>query len=334
MKQRSKIAPNEENIIPFVPDGDFYFTKGVEAFQKRKFEIAIKWLQKAVDANPTNPLYKCQLSIVYTEIGSYHIANELLNEVLETSGDQYTDCYYLLANNYAHLGLLNDAKKYAESYLDKDPDGDMREDAEHLIDLMMVDEEQEDDDWEFEEEDELLIYQETVFFHMEHQAWDKALPLLEEMMTLFPGRENIRHDYAYTLFFAGYRDDAIDMEYSLLAESPESLSSHINLAVFYHELHREEHKKHINALLNVYPIHEQQKLRIAVTFAQTGVHDEAFKRFRAINEEKVKNHLSYYKWYSITAYKLHMCSKALSIWKKGCRRHTELADESVPWITD
>ncbi|RYG74425.1 hypothetical protein EU245_02135 [Lentibacillus lipolyticus] len=335
MKQNDKATPAKENIIPFIPDGDFYFTKGIEAFQKRKFDIAIKWLRKAIEAEPKNPLYQCQLSIVYTELGSYHLANQLLTEVLEASEGQYTDCYYLLANNYAHLGLLNDAKKYAESYIDKEPNGDLREDAEHLIELTTVDDNQGEDEWEFEEEDELLVYQETVFYHMEHKEWDKALPLLEEMTALFPEHTNINHDYAYALFFAGYENDAVEMEKELLDEYPGSLQSHSNLAVFYHEWDRpEEYHLHAHALMNVYPVHEQQKLRIAVTFAQTGAHEAAYARFRTINEAQVKNHLSYYKWYSIAAYKLGKPSKALSIWERGCRRHAALAEEKGPWGAD
>ncbi|WP_347834692.1 hypothetical protein [Gracilibacillus sp. JCM 18860] len=80
--------PNKtkENVIPFIPEGDFYFSKGVEAYQKRKFELSIKWFQKALSEKPNHPLYQCQLSIVYTEIGSYHLANQLLTDVLAKHG--------------------------------------------------------------------------------------------------------------------------------------------------------------------------------------------------------------------------------------------------------
>src|SRR5699024_3343701 len=98
LKQREK---QQKNIIPFIPEGDFYFTKGIESFQKKKFELAIKWMKKAVEAKPREPLYACQLSIIYTEIGSYHEANQILMDLLQKT--TCVDCYYLLANNYAHL---------------------------------------------------------------------------------------------------------------------------------------------------------------------------------------------------------------------------------------
>ncbi|SFD96172.1 Tetratricopeptide repeat-containing protein [Lentibacillus persicus] len=322
----------DEKIIPFIPDGDFYFTKGAEAFQKDKFETAIKWLRKAIEAEPKNPLYQCQMSIVYTEIGAYHAANQLLNDVLEATNEQYTDCYYLLANNYAHLGLLNEAKKYAKIYLDHSAGGDFRSDAEHLMDLMHIDEEEGSNDWQFDEEDELLIYQETIFRHMEDSEWRKAIPLLEEMLVLFPEHKSIKHDYTYALFFSGHTRDAINMELETLAEEPDSLNSHTNLTMFYYESGRiKDYERHINALSNVYPMHEQQKLRIAVTFARTGAFKWAHARFKQLAKWKLKNHKTYFKWYSITAFQLGEPSKALALWKEGCKRHPQLAEEEGPW---
>ncbi|MBP1947930.1 tetratricopeptide repeat protein [Virgibacillus litoralis] len=327
----NKSDRRQHNVIPFIPDGEFYFTKGVEAFQKRKFNSSIKWLVKAVEMTPKDNLYKCQLSIIYTEVGSYHEANQLLTKVLQSSDGQYTDCYYLLANNYAHLGLLNDAKKYAKSYLDKEPDGDFSDEAEQLLELIDFDED-ENNDWELEEEDELLIYQETIFYHMDNMEWDKAIPLLEEMMTLFPEHKLTKHDYTHALFFSGYKDDAVEMELDILNDQPDSLHSHVNLAVFYYELGRiQEYERHIKGLLNVYPMHEQQKLRIAVTLARTGVYHEAYARFCKLSKSIVKNHLSYYKWYSVTAYKLGEPSKSLSLWEEGCKKHPNLSQEEGPW---
>ncbi|WP_010532148.1 hypothetical protein [Lentibacillus jeotgali] len=331
LQSNNNAQGKKENIIPYIPDGDFYFTKGAEAFGKHKYDIAIKWLRKAIEAAPENPLYQCQMSIVYTEIGAYHAANQLLHEVLQSTADQYTDCYYLLANNYAHLGLLNDAKKYAEIYLDNEENGDFREDAEHLLDLMHSDKE-ESDAWEFDEEDELIVYQEMIFRHLECKEWDKALTLLEEMMVLFPEHKVIKHDYTYALFFSGSIEEAINMELDLLEEQPDSLHSHTNLAMFYYETGRiKEYERHIKGLLNVYPIHEHQKLKIAVTLAATGVYEQAYDRFSKLSKQLVKSHLAYYKWYSIAAYKLGRPSKALSLWEEGCQKHPALADEEGPW---
>ncbi|MEC5425385.1 hypothetical protein QGM71_18040 [Virgibacillus sp. C22-A2] len=329
MHQVKDKVGKDNNVVPFIPEGDFYFTKGVEAFQKRKFDIAIKWLKKAIEAKPDDALYKCQMSIIYTEIGSYHAANQLLTEVLQAS--DYVDCYYLLANNYAHLGLLNDAKKYADTYLEKEPEGDFSEEAKTLLHLIDIGEEDiDDEDWDLEDEDELLIYMETVFYHMEYNEWDKAIPLLEEMMTLFPEHPMAKHDYTQALFFSGYEEKAVQIELDALKDDPNSLYSHTNLALFNYQ-QKKEYEKNVQALLNVYPIHEQQKLRIAVTLAKTGYIQEAHDRFRTLRKGSVKSHPSFYRWYSYTLYYAGAPEKAQLIWEEGCRKHLKLTNEGIPW---
>ncbi|SHF85262.1 tetratricopeptide repeat protein [Ornithinibacillus halophilus] len=321
------------NLIPFIPDGDFYFTKGVEAFQKRKFEIALKWMNKAVEAKPRNPLFLCQLSVIYTEIGSYHKANQLLTQVLQSSGEDYVDSYYLLANNYAHLGLLNDAKKYADLYLEKDPDGDFVEEANDLLTLIDMDED-DDEDWGplIDDEDELLVYQETAFYHLEHEEWDKAIMVLEEMLTLFPDYHIAKHEYAFAIFNANRQEEALEMEIDLLEELPNNLNSRTNLALFYYLLDAKEvSNQFLQGLEHVYPIHEQQKLRLAITFARTENYQEAYKRFRLLDKSKVKGHISYYQWYSVAAYHIGEGSKAETIWKEGCKNHPTLPNKVEPW---
>ncbi|MEW9675916.1 tetratricopeptide repeat protein [Lentibacillus sp. L22] len=332
MQQLKNITKSEQdNILPFIPEGDFYFMKGVEAFRRRKFDLSLKWLQKAVEQEPEEPLYQCQMSIVYTEIGAYDKANQVLTDVLQFTREAYTDCYYLLANNYAHLGLLQDAKKYARSYLDSEPDGDFSEDAKSLLEILDIDED--DGEWALEEEDELLIYQETVFYHMENQEWEKALPLLEEMVTLFPEYTAVHHDYAQALFYSGSPKRAIQLEHDLLDKEPNSLISRCNLAIFYYAYNqRSEGEKYVQALLNIYPVQEQQKLRIAVTLASVGLYSDATARFRLLKKGIVKNHPSYYRWYSTALFKSGNAAKALELWKEGCKKHPKLAYEDVQWM--
>ncbi|RLL46626.1 hypothetical protein D8M04_05315 [Oceanobacillus piezotolerans] len=324
---RKKKEPT--NIIPFIPDGDFYFTKGVEAFQNRKFDLAIKWMKKAIDAKPKEPLFQCQMSVIYTEIGAYHAANQVLTEVLQNSN--YIDCYYLIANNYAHLGLLNDARKYAMSYLEKEPEGDFSEDAKSLLEVIEYDDD-EDNEFTLDDEDDLLIYQETAFFHMENQEWEEAIPVLEELMSLFPDYMMAKHDYCQALFFSGNQEKAIEQQLQLLEVEPLSLYSHANLAIFYYETgDLDAYQAHIGVLENIYPMHEQQKLRLAVTFARTGNYQAAYQRFLKLGKGSVKNHPSFFRWYSISAYQVGEPSKALELWQEGCKRHPLLGQESGPW---
>ena len=329
----STAAQENTNIIPFLPSGNFYFTHGIQAFQKRRFNVAVKWLKKAIEAAPDEPLYTCQLSVVYTEIGSYHAANQLLTEVLARFGKEYVDCYYLMANNYAHLGLLSDAKKYAETYLEQSEDGEFEEASKQLLEMLeSVDEEEDDDEWAFDDEDDLLIYQETAFYHLEHEEWEQALSLLQEMMQLFPDFQMAKHKYAYALFMNGDQQEAIEIEQEWLKNEPENIHSHVNLAAFLiMQGNREEALLHIQLLRNVYPMHSQQKLAVAETLARAGFYEEAVDRFHNLKDRQVTRRRVYYKWYSISVYHTGNPSKALELWEKGCQQFPSLSKEEGPW---
>lgn len=319
-----------KKVLPFALDGDFCFTKGVKAFKKSKFELAAKWIKRAIEVEPEEPLYQCQLSIIYTEIGLYHRANELLIGVLKNSKYHYPDCYYLLANNYAHLGLLNEARKNALQYLEECPDGDVSEEAKDLLELINIEDEDDLDSLDIEEEDELLVYQETAFRHMEYMEWDKALPVLEEMLMLFPQHTLTTHDYSQALFNLGSKEEAIERENNNLNNNPNDLYSHMNLAVFYYEIGEKELAEAcIEPLLHLYPMLEQQKLRIAVTLAKTNYLTEAKIRFRKLKSSFVKSHPSYYRWYAFCLTQLAEEEHAKSLWAEGLKRHPELAAEKV-----
>lgn len=328
----TKLTETEKNIIPFIPDGDFYFSKGVEAYKKRKFDLSLKWFKKAISEKPNNPLYNCQASIVYTEIGAYHLANQLLTNVLTHHGEDYIDCYYLMANNYAHLGLMQDAIKYAEKYMEKEPNGELYPDAEALVDILQW-EEEESDDWALEEEDELLMHQETAFYHLEREEWEEAIAVLEEMIALFPEFTQARHEYHYALFFNGEMEEAVTREEKYLEEHPGELFSYMNLAVFYyHKDDQEKLQSIVAALNNIYPIHSQQKLRLAVTFAQIGLYDKAYTRFSMLHKTLLKGHPSYYRWFSTCLYYTGKEKRAETLWEEGCKRHSILSVQPPSWL--
>ncbi|SES70059.1 Tetratricopeptide repeat-containing protein [Salinibacillus kushneri] len=318
------------NVIPFLLEGEFYFSLGVKAFRKHEFEKAEKWLKRAIELEPDNPLYPSQLSVLYTEIKAYDQANQMLTKVLEDFGDSYVDCYYLIANNYAHLGLFQDAKKNIETYLQNAPHGEFANEAKELLNLLKIyndDLEEDGDEWIFDEEDELLTYQESAFYYLEHQDWDQALPILEHMIARYPDYVVAQHDFAWALFFSGEYKRALEIEKEAYEENPNSIHSIVNLAIFYAEMgEQEQSNQYIEWLENVYPIHDQQRLKIAAAFAHTKHYKLAYERFKHLPKNNLQNHLSYYKWYSIVLYKVEMYSKAVEIWKEGCSRHPYLKE--------
>ncbi|BAM46821.1 tetratricopeptide repeat protein [Amphibacillus xylanus] len=321
-------------IIPFIPDAKFYFSKGVDAFYKRKFDLALKWIKKATEADPDELLYPIQMSVVYTEMEEFHLANQILTELSQHNHEQYPELYYLMANNYAHLGLLKEAEKFASLYLEKDIEGEFRSESEQLLTLLELGLSEEDDDFDFDfEEDEMLIYQETAFYHIQRHDWHEAGKILTEMIKHFPDYLIAKHQYNYALFFVGKQEEAIRLEEELYKQSPESTHSITNLIVFYQETNRRDQAEAlIRKLTNVYPIHCETGLRIAITFAYLGYYKEAYRRFLTLPKAKLRNHLDYFRYFSKTAAALNHQNLAEKIWAEGCKKHSELADEPLPWL--
>ncbi|MGP4073331.1 tetratricopeptide repeat protein [Piscibacillus sp. B03] len=317
----------DSNIIPYRHEGDFYFSYGVKAFQGKRFEKAEKWFQKALELKPNNPLYLSQLSVLYTEIGQYHRANDLLQQVVDHHGHAYPDCFYLLANNYAHLGLFYEAKKFGHKYLELQENGDFRDEVVRLLDMLdqLSAEEYEEDDFDIDEMDEIMIHQETAFYHLEHEEWEEALEILEEMMTLYPEYFSAKHEYAYALFRKGDQQEAITLEEAWFEQDPTNLHSRLNLVYFYFESGKNrEFEELLPSLYNVYPTYEPQKLKLAITFARVKEYEQALWRFQQVNQYEVSNYLSYYYWYATVLAAHDLMDKSIQIWKQGLEKHPSL----------
>ncbi|GEN56516.1 hypothetical protein GCM10012290_12220 [Halolactibacillus alkaliphilus] len=320
----------KQKIIPFIHDGDFFFTKGVDAFYKRKFDLALKFLNKAKDIDPSEALYPSQISIIYTEIGAYHAANQILNEVIASHGDDYVDSYYLIANNYAHLGLLNEAQKYATLYMEKDPDGEFYSEAEQLITVLDLTLEEEME--YFEDEDDLVMYQETAFYYLQQEDYVKATETLQEAVELFPDHEVFSFQLRYARFFNGEQIAAIKEEEAVLRSSPEQLASRFNLATFYYHMGRNEDVKKVMAtLFGVYPLHQEQALKVAIGYTLAGYNEEAIDRFKRLNKSIVKHHVDYYKYYCLSLYQADYQAEALALFEEAKRLHKSLLNQPAPW---
>ena len=326
---------HDQTIIPFFPDADYYFEKGVDAFYQRNYQVALKWIQNAIDADPDEFLYPTQLSIVYTEMGDYHIANQILKELSEEARAEYPELYYLMANNYAYLGLLTDAEKYAAMYLEKTTDGEFRSETEQLLTLLELGLSEDNDDISFSEEDDILAYQETSFYYLQRRDWLPACTILEEMIERYPDYLIAKQQYHYALFFAGKKKEALELEQKLFQQNPDSTYSITNLIIFYYEEGKlSEAKDLIKKLEKIYPLHFELSLRIAIAFAHVGELDKAYQRFRPLPKSKLNNHLEYYRYFAKTAFSLNEHAKAEKIWAEGCKRHVELTNEPLPWSSD
>uniref|UniRef100_UPI0030C7BA21 tetratricopeptide repeat protein n=1 Tax=Enterococcus faecium TaxID=1352 RepID=UPI0030C7BA21 len=154
MGEDSKAIKQKGQLLSFVPTGEYYFTKGIKAYHRRDLQRAHKYFSRAMQLEPGEPMIVCQLAIVLTEMGDYQQSIRLLHMILEDLDEEMAECQYFLANNYAHLGLFKDAYHHANLYLELNRDGEFADDAEELLDLIMLEAEETDED--LYEEDDLI----------------------------------------------------------------------------------------------------------------------------------------------------------------------------------
>ena len=74
-KQRKK---QDKKIISFIPDGEFYYKKAIQAMQRDRFEDAHKYLKRATELSPNDPIILMQYGVLVMEEGRFEEAHELL----------------------------------------------------------------------------------------------------------------------------------------------------------------------------------------------------------------------------------------------------------------
>ena len=124
MSEDSKVRQTKGKILTFNPTGEYFFSKGLKAYHKRDLHKAKKYLQRAMQLEPDEPMIVCQLAVICSEMGEYRYANELFEKILDNLDADMVECHYFLANNYAHLGFFKDAYRHANLYLELEEDGE------------------------------------------------------------------------------------------------------------------------------------------------------------------------------------------------------------------
>ncbi|MDR4399431.1 tetratricopeptide repeat protein, partial [Bacillus atrophaeus] len=127
---------NDTQIVQLFQDGQYFFHKGLKAYRERNLQRASKLIQRAVQLEPKDSEMLSQLAVIYSEMGHYQQSNELLDLILVKLKEEMPECHYFKANNYAHLGLFQEAYKEASAYLNAEPEGEFSEENDSLLELL------------------------------------------------------------------------------------------------------------------------------------------------------------------------------------------------------
>ncbi|MEW9502115.1 tetratricopeptide repeat protein [Jeotgalibacillus marinus] len=315
MKNGSKRTEMTGKVLPFNLSGESYYRKGMTMYHRGQLDKALKYLTRAQDLEPEEPMIRLQMAIIETEIGEFKQSNERLKEIMDTIDPSMIEAHYLMANNFAHLGLFGEAYKHATAYLDRHGDGEFVEDAEDLLELLSLEEENEFD--RDLEQDELIMHQEKANQHLADGEFKEAIELLEEVIERFPDYWTAYNNLALAYFYFGEKEQATALLTEVLNRNPGNLHALCNLAVFYYYQERTDELENLmDALEQVRPFLLEHRFKLGATFSLVGRHKQAYGWLKSLVKRGFEGDAGFYFWLSQSAWQTGHEKVAKEAWKR------------------
>ncbi|KIL42919.1 tetratricopeptide repeat protein [Jeotgalibacillus campisalis] len=330
MKKGSKNTERMGKVYPFNPTGESYYRRGMVMYQRGQLDKALKYIKRAHELEPEEPMIVVQIAIIETEIGEFASSNDRLKNVLNTLDPSMTEIHYFMANNFAHLGLFQEAYKHATAYLDLNEDGEFVEDAEDLLELMSL--EEDDEEWDEDlDQDELIMHQEKAGKMLAEGNFKEAIELLEEVIERFPDYWSAYNNLALAYFYFGETDQATALLTEVLNRNPGNLHALCNLAVFYHYQERvDELDELMDALEHVRPFLYEHRFKLGATFALVGRHEKAYGWLKSLVKRGFEGDAGFYFWLSHSAWHSGHEKVAADAWKRVLEEQPE-KEGHEPW---
>ncbi|MFJ5713701.1 tetratricopeptide repeat protein [Neobacillus sp. NPDC093127] len=333
MGKDAKARIQKGKLLSFIPTGEYYFTKGLKAYHRRDFIKAKKYLGRAMQLEPGEPMITCQLAIVSTELGEFENSNRLLHQILEELDSEMIECHYFLANNYAHIGFFKDAYHHAKLYLQLEPDGDFSEDTEELIELLTFESEDLEDEL-FLEQDDLIFKQEQARELLESGYFPKAIELLKDVVKEYPEYWSAYNNLALAYFYLGKTEKAESILQDVLERNPGNLHALCNKLVF---AHYQGQTKHVTTMLQslkkIQPLLSEHQFKLGTSFALVGEYEPAYLWLKKLYKNGFDGDGPYYYWLSYSAYFTGHENFAKNIWKKMLAINPD-KEGMEPWNTE
>lgn len=329
MSKDSKARQTKGKILKFNPTGEYYFAKGLKAYHKRDLYKAKKYLQRAMQLEPDEPMIVCQLAVICSEMGEYRYANELLQKILNELDADMAECHYFLANNYAHLGFFKDAYRHANLYLELEEDGEFADDALDLLEVLTMEAEELDEDL-YEQED-LITKQEEARELLESGHFPKAVEILNSVIDEYPEYWSAYNNLALAYFYLGETQKSAEILDKVFEENPGNLHALCNKLVFaFYERNFTEVKVMKEILKKIQPLSFEHQFKLGATFALVGEYDAAYSWLRKLEKKGYDGDGAFYYWLSYAAYFTGKEKLARTAWQKAVELNPEKAGFE-PW---
>ena len=329
MYKDSKTSYHKAKVFPFFPTGEYYFHRGIRAFNSFDMDKAKKYLKRAMELEPTEPMIACQYAIILTETLEYEQSNEILLTILSNIDEGMTECNYFIANNFAHLGEFSEAYRYAHAYLSKCPQGEFAENAQDLLDMVAI--EQDEEFLELEEQDELVSEQDVVREFLDAGQYYEAIEVLEETIKIHPEYWPAYNNLSLAYFYIGETGKAEGILEKVLESNPGNLHALCNQVIFLHYQEKfVQCEQLLDALEKVRPILIDHQYKLGSTLAFGERYQMAFTWLRKVGRMGYDQEPNYYYWLARSAYFTRHYQVGERAWKQLAELDPQRA-AIAPW---
>ncbi|WP_239255258.1 tetratricopeptide repeat protein [Listeria ilorinensis] len=305
-------------VIHFLPNGHFYFERGITAFREERMKEAIHYLNRASELEPGEPIILCQLAICYTEIGQFHKSNQLLRKILEALDPKMNYCYYFIANNFAYLKDFRRAMQYAGRYLELEPAGEYKDEAEDLMNVLLeempIGEARENKFQKFEQE--FYNYKKELNQYLAEEDNVSACKILEKVIDEKPHFWPAYNQLAALYFEQFKEEEALQTLNLLLDRSPGNLLGLADLYTYYYFKGEKEQAELLYRQLEaVVPILVHHREKLAIIHAMAGNYQSAWLLFMDVEDLEVSERPKFYYYRAKTAFSLGYLDEAEIMWE-------------------
>lgn len=275
----------DSKILSFDQPGEFFLRKAEKLLDENNFVDALPFFRKATEKEPKNIDFKLALAEVFTEMNFFEESNNILFEVIKTSGEEATECYFGLGCNFMGLSDYEKARESFEKYMKLDPDGEFSEEVKDLLEILESQEEL------FEESEELNDVSKKHYYDLAAKgkslldkgdykgAIEALLKVKDEGKVFLFAKNNLALSY----YCDKQYDRALAVTRDILKKYPNNIHSNCNMALFCAEIKdKNELEQSIKRIVELKTDDIEDLQKISLTLCELKQHEEANRQLKRV----------------------------------------------------
>lgn len=306
-----------DKIIPLKLDANLYFRCAVKYLDKKDYTKALRFFRRTLEQESDNPINYFNLAGILSEMGKFEESNRVLDELVNSISPEMYECYYYMANNSANMADFESAELYTIKYLDLEPEGEYREEAEELLEFIS-EEIQDDAKSQQKQWDSRVKYQHVQSRKLlEEGSYADAITLLESMVSEHPDFVPAQNNLALAYHYAGKTKEATSLTRRILRKDKTNVHALCNLAFFYvHARDSEQVRALVSFLKKMIPVNPDQMFKLATTLGGLREHVHAYQLFRKLLKTTSTHNETLLHYMAVAAFNNGYYKEAENWWKK------------------